>query len=85
MRRDKKSAYFGKEKAAKDAPRLTSTWAINNRGGFSFDGHRLSSLYRAVTFGLAWLRRRYDSAYSLPKYSESTSAGVTAPGMDASQ
>lgn len=80
--------YFYKEKAQTGAPRLPGAFATDrlvtdNRGGFSFDGHRLSSLYRAATLLVYWLTARYVSAFSLPKYSISTSTGVTAPGMGA--
>ena len=40
-----------------------------DRGGFAFDGHRLSSLYRAAIQTAFWLILHYGPALSLQKYS----------------
>ena len=85
-----KDEYLGEEKAAvqslENAPRLPSAFAADRlltdtRGDFSLGGHRLSSLYRAFEFATASLTIRYFSAFSSLKYSNSTFAGVTAPGV----
>ncbi|MGB8815475.1 MAG: hypothetical protein WCC57_20045, partial [Paracoccaceae bacterium] len=45
-------------------------WLLtDDRGGFSLDGHRLSSLYRGFSFTVLTLMGRYFSAFSLKKYS----------------
>jgi len=41
-----------------------------HRGGFSSDGHRLSSLYRNLSLYGAWLINRYAVSF-LSKYSNS--------------
>ena len=84
-----KDEYLGEEKAAlqslENAPRLPSAFAtdwlfIDNRGDFPFGGHRLSSLYRNTKVAPSELTNRYFSASFSLKYSNSTFAGVTAPG-----
>jgi len=62
--------YLGKEED--HAPLSKGTWR-DDRGGFSFDGHRLSSLYRRIR--IAGERLTIPCASSLQKYS---SAPVTA-------
>jgi hypothetical protein len=47
------------------------------RGGFSFGGHRLSSLYRGSIKHGVWLRKDDPSASSLQKYLKETSAGTS--------
>ncbi|MFV2002646.1 MAG: hypothetical protein ACC619_06650 [Paracoccaceae bacterium] len=54
--------YLNKEKG-KDAPRDQKP-----RGDFSFDGHRLSSLYRKAKSAATRLKNRYAPAFSLQKY-----------------
>jgi hypothetical protein len=81
-----KGEYLGEEKAGKDAPRLPSAFATdrlftNNRSDFSLGGHRLSSLYRKTKIAASPLTKRYFSAFSSLKYSNSTQAGVTTPGV----
>jgi hypothetical protein len=80
--------YLGEEKALmslENAPRLPGAFATDrlvtdHRGDFSLGGHRLSSLYRRGHDLVYWLNNRYVPAFSSPKYSNSTEAGVTAPG-----
>ncbi|MHA1128161.1 MAG: hypothetical protein ACTSRN_04315 [Alphaproteobacteria bacterium] len=38
-----------------------------NKGDFSLYGHRLSSLYRGLTLGEAWLIKRIQIGFSLSK------------------
>ena len=49
--------------------RHATGFLTGNRGGFSFDGHRLSSLYRAAIQTAFWLILHYGPALSLQKYS----------------
>ena len=81
-----KDEYLGEEKAARDAPRLPIAFAddwlfTDNRSDFSLGGHRLSSLYRSFRRDALTLTNRYFSAFSSLKYSNSTDAGVTTPGV----
>ena len=85
-----KGEYLGKEKATtdlfKDAPRLPSAHATDriftdNRGDFSLDGHRLSSLYRNSMDAASALIKRYFSASFSLKYSNSTHQRATTPGV----
>jgi hypothetical protein len=74
--------YLCKEKAP-GAPRSRGHYSpcesfTRNRGGFSFDGHRDSSLYRKSDLGAEGLRGGYLQAFSLQKYSNSTFAGAMA-------
>lgn len=73
-----RSEYLGKEEMRaillKGAPRspsaCASAWLLtDDRGDFSFDGHRLSSLYRTTRHAALTLMDRYFSASSLIKYS----------------
>lgn len=68
----KEDEYLGKENACLHhvlgAPRLPSACATErlltgNRGGFSLDGHRLSSLYRVPETLVNQLPNRYFSAF----------------------
>lgn len=67
--------YLNKEKT-KGAPRPVSAQSAclnsTDQGGFSFDGHRLSSLYRGPLKTILWLTNPY--VFSLQKYSYSDSA-----------
>jgi hypothetical protein len=79
--------YLDKEKVRMDAPRLFLACGKGrllafNRGGFSFDGHRLSSLYRGASLAQDRLTDGFDAAFSLPKYSLSTSAIRASAGME---
>jgi len=56
-------AYLDKEET--DAP-LPKGTRRDDRGGFSFDGHRLASLYRGDRIG--WRRLTNPCASSLQKY-----------------
>lgn len=81
-----KDEYFGEKEIAKGAPRLSSVFTTerlltDNRGDFPFGGHRLSSLYRKTKTAAPALTKRYFSASFSLKYSNSTFAGVTAPGV----
>ena len=81
-----KDEYLGEKEIAKGAPRLpgvfTADWLLtDNRGDFPFGGHRLSSLYRTFNSASSPLTNRYFSASFSLKYSNSTFAGVTAPGV----
>jgi hypothetical protein len=81
-----KDEYLGEEKVAKDALRLPIAFAddwlfTDNRSDFSLGGHRLSSLYRNCDAALSSLINRYFAAFSSLKYSNSTHAGVTTPGV----
>ena len=49
--------------------RHTTGFLTGNRGGFSFDGHRLSSLYRSPIQSALRLMFDYCPAFSLQKYS----------------
>ncbi len=77
--------YLCKEKS-KGAPRPSSgirSCGLSNvdRGGFPFDGHRDSSLYRNTEDGRAGLTKRCAAAvFSLSKYSNSPIAGAMSPG-----
>ena len=80
-----KDEYLGEKEIANGAPRPPSAFATDwlltdNRGDFPFGGHRLSSLYRNTKVAPSELTNRYFSAFSSLKYSNSTFAGVTAPG-----
>ena len=80
-----KDEYLGEKEIAKDAPRPPSGFTADRfftdcRGDFPFGGHRLSSLYRKIKFAASKLTNRYFSASFSLKYSNSTFAGVTAPG-----
>ncbi len=55
--------YLGEEKI-NNAPR-----SLRPRGDFSFDGHRLSSLYRNLNLITDWLNNCYVPSFSLSKYS----------------
>ena len=68
-----------KPKLRPDIPCATGTTGLSAecRGGFSFGGHRLSSLYRRSIRRRTWLRLDYQPASSLQKYSNATSAGKT--------
>lgn len=86
-----KGEYLGKEKATmdlfKDAPRLPSAHATDriftdNRGDFSLDGHRLSSLYRKSETAFSVLTNRYFSAFSLQKYSPGVRGWKTPAALD---
>jgi hypothetical protein len=77
--------YLCKEKAM-GAPRSRGRYSpcesfTHDRGGFSFGGHRDSSLYRKEDLGAEGLRGRYLQAFSLQKYSNSTFAGAMASGI----
>lgn len=61
--------YLDEEKIP-DAPR-----SLEPRGDFSFDGHRLSSLYRAVITAGCRLIFRYANTFSLQKYSTGVDIG----------
>jgi hypothetical protein len=78
--------YLDEKEIAKGAPRLPSVFTTerlltNNRGDFPFGGHRLSSLYRKTNRAASALTNRYFSASFSLKYSNSTHAGVTTPGV----
>ena len=78
--------YLSEKEIAKGAPRLPSVCTsdrllTDNRGDFSLGGHRLSSLYRNSDPGALSLTKSYFAAFSSLKYSNSTFAGVTAPGV----
>jgi hypothetical protein len=80
-------AGAAEEKAHKGTPRLLLACALDrlvafNRGGFSFDGHRLSSLYRDTIMRQDWLMDRFFTVFSLRKYSSSTSTGCILPGIE---
>ncbi len=80
-----KGEYLGEEKAAKDALRLPIAFAddwllTDNRSDFSLGGHRLSSLYRKSDFARSILTKRYFSAFSSLKYSNSTYQRAQSPG-----
>lgn len=69
--REEKDEYLCKEDAqGSGAPRPPSAarssgfWS-DNRGGFSFDGHRLSSLYRTFRLAPLTLTNTYRAASSL--------------------
>ena len=49
--------------------RHATGFLTGNRGGFSFDGHRLSSLYRSPTQSPLRLMSDYCPTFSLQKYS----------------
>ena len=81
-----KGEYFSEEKAERNAPRLPSAFAsdrllTDNRGDFSLGGHRLSSLYRTSEIAPSALIKRYFSAFSSPKYSNSTYQRAQTPGV----
>jgi hypothetical protein len=66
--------YLGEKDATSGAPRLPSAFATerlltDNRGGFPFGGHRLSSLYRTSEPATLTLTPRYFSASFSHKYS----------------
>ncbi len=72
VRDEEKDEYLGKENACLHnvlgAPRLPSACATErlltgNRGGFSLDDHRLSSLYRVPETLVNQLTNRYFSAF----------------------
>lgn len=69
--------YFGKEEAG--APRTDRT-GRPARGDFSFDGHRLSSLYRGADQTTQVLRKSYAPSSSLEKYSAGV-RGREAPAL----
>jgi hypothetical protein len=77
--------YLCKEKTlGPGAPRLpgaraTDRFMADGRGGFSFGGHRLSSLYRPFRLVEKWFTLGYSLVFSLLKYSNSDPTGVTAP------
>ena len=80
-----KNEYLDEKEIAKGAPRLPSVFATDwlftdNRGGFSFGGHRLSSLYRRTETVASALTNRYFSASFSLKYSNLTFTGITTPG-----
>ncbi len=56
----------------------TTGFLTGNRGGFSFDGHRLSSLYRILIQGALRLMPGYFPASSLQKYSNLAAPRVPA-------
>ena len=81
-----KDEYLGEKEIAKGAPRLpgvftTERLLTDNRGDFPFGGHRLSSLYRTFENATLNLMNRYFAISFSLKYSNSTFAGVTAPGV----
>ena|GEM_PF-3263367 len=60
--------YLGKDESGAPLPACSGT----NRGDFTFDGHRLSSLYRDISLRARGLRKsliKLFSASSLQKYS----------------
>ena len=80
-----KDEYLDEKEIAKAAPRLpgifmTDRLLTDSRGDFPFGGHRLSSLYRTFEHAQVSLTNCYFSASFSLKYSNSTDAGVTAPG-----
>ena len=73
-----RNEYLGKEETGarrgRGAPRSSSVTRSSgsctvDRGGFSFGGHRLSSLYRKTDPGAPGLILGYPAASSLEKYS----------------
>ncbi len=72
-----KAEYLGKnevQRQAWDAPRSGSRSSAcesftQDRGDFTFDGHRLSSLYRTSVVDVSELTRRYPTTSFLQKYS----------------
>ena len=81
-----KNEYLDEKETSRGAPRLPSVFKTDRlftdiRGGFSFGGHRLSSLYRNTETVASALPNRYFSASFSLKYSNSTFTGVTAPGV----
>jgi hypothetical protein len=54
--------------------------SAGGRGGFSFGGHRLSSLHRSADQSALTLMRGYLAASSLPKYSNPALAAARTPG-----
>ena len=78
--------YLSEKEIAKGAPRLLGVFTADrlltdNRGDFPFGGHRLSSLYRTFENATLNLMNRYFAISFSLKYSNSTFAGVTAPGV----
>ena len=55
-------------------------FSTESRGDFSFDGHRLSSLYRNATQPASRLILRYCAASSLQKYSTAPLPRALPPG-----
>ncbi len=60
--------YLEKEEGWSSTP--VQAAAPQDKSAFSFYGHRLSSLYRALRLTRAWLTRTYLPS-SFPKYSNS--------------
>jgi hypothetical protein len=80
--------YLTKEETRIGAPRPPRAIAADglfagDRGGFSFGGHRLSSLYRAGEGEPKGLRGPYGPASSLCKYSGPPRARVIHQGAGA--
>lgn len=82
-----RNEYLGKKETI-GAPRSPRAFAsdrllTDDRGSFSFDGHRLSSLYRGPGLPSAGLAQHYLSASFLQKNSNYSATGAQASEVDA--